>query len=55
MALGWEVPFPESAKTIRVVQEGQVDIFCWIWWYPADAGGQMGRHVSQFKGLDRLQ
>lgn len=21
-----EVPFPESAKTIRVVQEGQVDI-----------------------------
>ena len=29
--------------------------FCWIWWYPADAGGQMGRHVSQFKGLDRLQ
>lgn len=23
MALDWEVPFPESAKTIRVVQEGQ--------------------------------
>lgn len=26
MGLGWEVPFPESTKTIRVVQESQVDI-----------------------------